>query len=372
MSQIGIRNVVKNFKDVEVLKNISLDIEDGSFTVLLGPSGCGKSTLLRIISGLESPTGGDVFIGGENVTKVEPRDRNVAMVFQNYALYPHLTVYQNIEYGLKARKVKKEERRELIRQAVEMVRLEDQVSKRPAEMSGGQRQRVSLARAIVKRPNVFLMDEPLSNLDAKLRGQMRVELLGLYNRLQTTFLYVTHDQVEAMSMGTKIVILDQGKVQQIGTPKEIYEDPTNIFVAGFIGSPPANIIDLGKYQFAIRPEHILLGAPEKDPEDYIALNGQVMSMENLGHETIFNVHTEIGDLHAKGQNTWADHYTTVRLYIQAKKMLHFDAQGQRVTDTSRCNDAMQYFNQYIAANNSACAADKRYQKISSNITVSQN
>lgn len=359
MSQIRIRNVVKNFKDVEVLKNISLDIEDGSFTVLLGPSGCGKSTLLRIISGLESPTDGEVFIGGKNVTKVEPRDRNVAMVFQNYALYPHLTVYQNIEYGLKARKVKKEERRELIRQAVEMVRLEDQVSKRPAEMSGGQRQRVALARAIVKRPNVFLMDEPLSNLDAKLRSQMRVELLGLYNRLKTTFLYVTHDQVEAMSMGTKIVILDHGKIQQIGTSKEIYEEPANIFVAGFIGAPPANIIDMGKHRFAIRPEHILLKVPEKDMDDYIVLDGQVMSTENLGYETIFNVHTKMGDLRVKGQSTWVDYYTTVRLYIQVKKMLHFDAQGQRITGTSLCNDAAEYFNKYIAAKDSACAADSR-------------
>lgn len=345
MSQISVQNIIKNFKSTEVLKNISLDIEDGSFTILLGPSGCGKSTLLRIISGLENPNSGDVIIDGRNVTKTEPRERDVAMVFQNYALYPHLTVYQNIEYGLKARKIKKEPREELIRQAVDMVRLGDQVSKRPAQMSGGQRQRVALARAIVKRPKVFLMDEPLSNLDAKLRNQMRVELLELYSRLQTTFLYVTHDQVEAMSMGTCIVILDKGIIQQKGTPQEIYENPTNVFVAGFIGSPPANIIDLGEYQYAIRPEHITLVSPD---EDYIALMGQVISTENLGYETIFNVRTSIGDLRVKNQSAWSDRRTAVRLCIKTKKMLCFDAQGQRLSTSDQCDAALQHFSHRTA------------------------
>lgn len=348
MSQICIQNVTKSFKNIEILKNISLDIEDASFTIILGPSGCGKSTLLRIISGLETPDSGDIVIGENIVTKVDPRNRDVAMVFQNYALYPHLTVYQNIEYGLKARKVKKEQREELINQAIDMVQLGDQKSKRPAEMSGGQRQRVALARAIVKRPKVFLMDEPLSNLDAKLRSRMRAELLELYHHLQTTFLYVTHDQIEAMSMGTYIVILDKGEIQQKGTPKEIYENPDNVFVAGFIGSPPANIINLGKYQYAIRSEHITFDDTE---EEHIVIAGQVISSENLGNEIIFNVRTRVGDLRVKSQNYWDDCHSAVRLCIKTRKLLYFDAQGQRMSLPLACADSLNYFTEIVTANN---------------------
>ncbi len=344
MSEITIQNITKNFKDVEVLKDISLEIEDGSFTVLLGPSGCGKSTLLRIISGLENPDNGEIVIGGETVTKAHPSKRDVAMVFQNYALYPHLTVYQNIEYGLKARKIPKSERTELVRQAVELVCLEDQVAKRPAQMSGGQRQRVALARAIVKRPKVFLMDEPLSNLDAKLRNQMRVELSELYNRLQTTFLYVTHDQVEAMSMGTSIVILNNGEIQQKGSPREVYENPANIFVAGFIGSPPANIIPTDTYQYAIRPEHIGLGATD---EEHVTLMGQVISMEHLGYETIFNVRTGIGDFRVKEPDAWGDKRSSIRLCIKLKKVLCFDEYGQRLSCTDQREAALLSFEDYI-------------------------
>lgn len=345
MSQISIQNVTKNFNGVGVLQNINLDIENGSFTVLLGPSGCGKSTLLRIIAGLETPCAGDVMIGEHTVTKTEPSKRDVAMVFQNYALYPHLTVYQNIEYGLKARKVKKEQRDQLVSQAIDMVRLRDQAAKRPAQMSGGQRQRVALARAIVKRPQVFLMDEPLSNLDAKLRNQMRVELLELYHRLQTTFLYVTHDQVEAMSMGSCIVILDKGIIQQKGTPQEIYDNPVNIFVAGFIGSPPANIIELGDYQYAIRPEHIALDSTE---EDHIVLMGQVLSSEHLGYETTYNVHTGFGNLRVKTQNAWDDHRKAVRLCIKKQNLMFFDAQGQRMNNAYQSDIALEHFIQNIA------------------------
>lgn len=346
MSDIRIQNLVKNFKSVRVLQNISLDIEDGSFTILLGPSGCGKSTLLRLISGLESPTSGGISIGGREVTKLEPRDRDVAMVFQNYALYPHLNVYQNIEYGLKARKVPKAEREKLIRDAVAMVKLQDQVLKRPAQMSGGQRQRVALARAIVKRPKAFLMDEPLSNLDAKLRGQMRGELLELHRRLQTTFLYVTHDQVEAMSMGSHIVILDQGKIQQQGTPRAIYEDPSNIFVAGFIGSPPANLIRLGNFYYAIRPEYLSLDGPD---ESGITLTGRILSNENLGNESIYNVRTPLGDLRMKTKNIWNENHSSVAMHCKARNILCFDENGGRLRDAGQCGSALRSLAEKTAA-----------------------
>ena len=214
MGKIAIEHLVKNYNKTKVLKDISLEIEDGSFTILLGPSGCGKSTLLRIIAGLETPTSGRLFIDDKDVTDSEPKDREIAMVFQNYALYPHMSVFKNVEYGLKIKKIPKEKRRKMVDDVLKMVDLSDQAEKLPAQMSGGQRQRVALARAIVKDPRVFLMDEPLSNLDAKLRTQMRFELIEMYKKVKNTFLYVTHDQVEAMSMGTYIVVMNQGEIMQ--------------------------------------------------------------------------------------------------------------------------------------------------------------
>lgn len=349
MSNVKIEGISKSFGSVNVLNDINLNIEDGSFTILLGPSGCGKSTLLRIIAGLETPDEGAIHIGEENVTKTLPGDRNVAMVFQNYALYPHLTVYQNIEYGLKARKVKKAEREERVKEAVEMVRLEDQIKKLPAHMSGGQRQRVALARAIVKRPRIFLMDEPLSNLDAKLRNHMRVELTELYNKLQTSFLYVTHDQVEAMSMGTHIVILDKGIIQQEGTPQAIYEDPDNLFVAGFIGSPPANILKHDTYSFAIRPENILLDAA---PEGHIALSGDVQSCEHLGYETIYNVKTSIGSFFLKTPNLWDSSKRAVQIYITRSKVMVFDESGKRIREPREREQALLLLDQLAQEENS--------------------
>jgi len=327
MSQISIEGVSKRYADVTVLKNINLEIEDGSFTVLLGPSGCGKTTLLRSIAGLVQHGEGQIWLDDQNVTRQDPGMRNLAMVFQNYALYPHLNVLQNIEYGLKARKVPKEERELLIDEAVEMVQLGDQIKKRPSQMSGGQRQRVALARAIVKRPKVFLMDEPLSNLDAKLRAQMRVELTELYQKLQTTFLYVTHDQVEAMSMGNSIVIMNEGEVLQQGTPQEIYEAPANVFVASFIGSPPANIIDKGDFKYGIRPEHIAFTA---EAAKTIEIAGKALSCEHLGSETIFNVATEYGPMRVKTPNMWNSELGDVRLCIDPKDMFCFDASGARI------------------------------------------
>jgi sn-glycerol 3-phosphate transport system ATP-binding protein len=345
MSDVNLQGIHKKFGTVDVLTDITLHIPDGSFTVLLGPSGCGKSTLLRIIAGLEKASRGSVFIGGEDITHAAPGDRDVAMVFQNYALYPHLNVYQNIEYGLKARGIKKAERKDLVEQAVAMVRLQDQVKKIPAQMSGGQRQRVALARAIVKRPKIFLMDEPLSNLDAKLRGEMRYELIELYRELHTTFLYVTHDQVEAMSMGTNIVILDQGVVQQQGIPQEIYEKPENIFVAGFIGSPPMNLIKSGPWTFAVRPEHITL---HRASEAGISLPGFIVSSEHLGSESIYSVKTDFGFLTMRAENLWKNECREVCLHVLKEKILVFNQQGKREVNNLAAQDAVSFLEKTIA------------------------
>lgn len=225
MGDILIKGIKKSFQNLDVLKGIDLEIKDASFTIILGPSGCGKSTLLRILSGLEFADEGKIWIAGKEVSKVEPKDRQLAMVFQNYALYPHMTAYKNVEYSLKVKKVPKKERDEMVRAALRTVELEEQAHKLPGQMSGGQRQRVALARAIVKQPEVFLMDEPLSNLDAKLRNQMRHSILELHKKLGTTFVYVTHDQTEAMTLGDRIVIMKDGVVQQIGTPQQVYDHP---------------------------------------------------------------------------------------------------------------------------------------------------
>ncbi len=243
MAEIILKNIQKQFNKKTVIEDLSMTIKDGSFTVLLGPSGCGKTTTLRIIAGLERPNKGELWIGERCVGDTPPGERDVAMVFQNYALYPTMTVKENIEFGLTNKKVPKKERQQRIEEIVEIVDLKECLNRKPQTLSGGQRQRVALARAMVKKPKVFLMDEPLSNLDAKLRTHMRFELIELHKKLGTTFVYVTHDQVEAMSMGEEIAIMDQGNLQHVATPMNIYNEPENLFTARFIGSPPMNIID---------------------------------------------------------------------------------------------------------------------------------
>ncbi|MDR3148763.1 MAG: ABC transporter ATP-binding protein [Oscillospiraceae bacterium] len=329
---IGVHNVVKDFGAAKVLKDISLDIEEGSFTILLGPSGCGKSTLLRIIAGLETPDAGFVTVDGEDITDYEPKDRHIAMVFQNYALYPHMTAFRNVEYGLKIRKIEKSERRRMVNEVLEQVELADQAHKLPAQMSGGQRQRVALARAIVKRPKAFLMDEPLSNLDAKLRTQMRFELIDMYKKLNTTFLYVTHDQVEAMSMGTYIVIMNQGVIMQQGTPREIYEDPRNLFVAQFIGSPPANIIEHENGYIGIRPENITLS---DTPDGEFCLPARVHSAEQLGGETIYHLNTSAGKINVKISGCWEQENSEPYAVFNLDKTFLFDSKGNRIPDNDR-------------------------------------
>jgi multiple sugar transport system ATP-binding protein len=239
---LEVRNLVKRFGPLEVLKSISVTMNRGDFLVLIGPSGCGKSTLLNCIAGLDETSGGEIVIGGREVTKVPPRDRDIAMVFQSYALYPTMTVAENIAFGMKVRRVPKEQQEHKTREVANLLRIDHLLARKPAALSGGQRQRVAMGRALVREPVLFLFDEPLSNLDAKLRVEMRGEIKRLHERLNASIVYVTHDQIEAMTLGTRIVVLNQGVIQQIGTPEEIYERPANLFVADFMGSPPMNLV----------------------------------------------------------------------------------------------------------------------------------
>lgn len=245
MATVELKNIVKHYagNPEPTVRGVDLCIEDQEFIVLVGPSGCGKSTVLRMIAGLEEISSGEIFIGGRRVNDLPPKERNIAMVFQNYALFPNLTVSENIGFGLKVRRVPREERERAIADASQILGLDDVLGRRPGELSGGQRQRVAVGRAIVRQPDVFLFDEPLSNLDANLRTQMRAEIIKLHRRLEATIAYVTHDQVEAMTMATRIVVFSGGDIQQVGTPTEIYERPANRFVAGFMGSPPMNFVE---------------------------------------------------------------------------------------------------------------------------------
>ncbi len=301
--RVTLSSIYKAFGAVEVVKGLDLAISDGEFLVLLGPSGCGKTTALRMVAGLESVTSGRIVIGNRDVTNVLPKYRDVAMVFQSYALYPHMTVAQNIGYPLKLRGGPREERDRAVREAAAKVALDEYLDRYPRQLSGGQRQRVALARAMVRRPSVFLMDEPLSNLDAKLRGHMRSELKRLQADLGVTTIYVTHDQIEAMTLAHRVAIMNKGVVQQIAAPREIYDDPANLFVAGFIGSPPMNMlpgeIAEGLFQapegsvpidgqrprgdavLGFRPEDAAIVPPEAGQ-----LRGTVFACELTGHETI--------------------------------------------------------------------------------------
>jgi len=242
MAQVTLRKVVKNYEGTPAVRGIDLDIADKEFVVLVGPSGCGKSTTLRMIAGLEDITDGEVMIGGEVVNDVPPKDRNIAMVFQNYALYPHMTVFENMSFGLRLRRAPRAQIRERVEHAARILDIMDLLDRRPKQLSGGQRQRVAMGRAIVRNPKVFLFDEPLSNLDAKLRVQMRTEIKRVHQKVKTTTVYVTHDQVEAMTLADRVVVMNAGRIEQIGTPQELYHKPRTRFVAGFIGSPAMNFV----------------------------------------------------------------------------------------------------------------------------------
>ena len=267
MASVTFKNVVKQFGDVIAVNNLDIEVADKEFLVLVGPSGCGKTTALRSLAGLEEITSGEILIGDRVVNDVAPKDRDIAMVFQSYALYPHLTVYDNMAFGLKLRKVPKDEIKRRVSEAAEILGIQDLLDRKPRQLSGGQRQRVAVGRAIVREPKVFLFDEPLSNLDAKLRVAMRAEISKLHQRLQTTFIYVTHDQTEAMTMATRIAVINKGVLQQLDTPQNLYDEPANLFVAGFIGSPAMNffpgklrkdgeklLVDTGDFSVAIPPK----------------------------------------------------------------------------------------------------------------------
>ncbi len=321
MAGVVLKDIIKVYPgNVTAVKDVNLDIEDKEFVVLVGPSGCGKSTTLRMIAGLEEISSGSLYIDNKICNDIPPKDRDIAMVFQNYALYPYMSVYENMAFGLKLRKTSKKTIEEKVREAAKILDIEDLLNRKPKALSGGQRQRVALGRAIVRDPKVFLMDEPLSNLDAKLRVQMRAEISKLHKRLNTTFVYVTHDQTEAMTMGTRIVVMKDGVIQQVDTPRNIYDNPANLFVAGFIGSPQMNFIDskivkennrlfitfnnvkleipadkapvienkgyTGKdVIFGIRPEHMSDNLEFTKSNENAVITAKVDVMENMGAET---------------------------------------------------------------------------------------
>jgi sn-glycerol 3-phosphate transport system ATP-binding protein len=286
MAAVSLRDVRKSYTpELEVIHGVNMEIKDGEFIVILGPSGCGKSTLLRMVAGLETITGGEIAIGDRVVNNLEPKDRDIAMVFQNYALYPHMSVYDNMAYGLRIRKLSKEQIDTRVQKAAAILELKKFLDRKPRALSGGQRQRVAMGRAIVREPQVFLFDEPLSNLDAKLRVQMRGELQSLHRRLGTTSLFVTHDQVEAMTLAQRMIVMNAGNAEQIGAPLEVYARPATTFVAGFIGSPPMNLIPKDGRILGVRPEHL-----EACSAAEAMLTIEVDLIEPLGADTLVYGH----------------------------------------------------------------------------------
>lgn len=368
MAKVELKNIAKSYDGkVMTIEDVSFEILDTEFLVLVGPSGCGKSTILRMIAGLEEITGGDLLIDNKRVNDLQPKDRDIAMVFQNYALYPHMTVYQNMAFGLKIKKFPKKEIDERVRKAAEILEITELLGRRPGAMSGGQRQRVAIGRAIVRDPKVFLFDEPLSNLDAKLRVAMRVELQRLHKKLNATMVYVTHDQTEAMTLGDRIVVLKDGDIMQIGTPMELYHTPQNIFVAGFIGSPPINFIegevisdgtskyfyqeqtnmkiDLAKVEnrgimdftgkkvmLGIRPENIKSSAANAG-KNHHRQDAELLALEQMGNEILAYVQLGSNQVIARFEpDAKVEINTPTELYFNLDKVLFFDVESRDVID----------------------------------------
>ncbi|MCE0505959.1 ABC transporter ATP-binding protein [Roseivivax sp. GX 12232] len=333
MGQITLKQVTKSFGDVQVIPPLDLSIEDGEFAVFVGPSGCGKSTLLRLIAGLEDVSSGSIEIDGAAATDIPPAKRGLAMVFQSYALYPHMSVRKNIAFPMKMAGVPEDEQTRRIEAAASALNLTDYLDRRPGQLSGGQRQRVAIGRAIVREPAAFLFDEPLSNLDAALRVGMRLEISELHKRLDTTMIYVTHDQVEAMTMADKIVVLRAGVIEQVGSPLELYRAPRNLFVAGFIGSPKMNFIEGSEatsrqaHTIGIRPEHIEVTS-EGGP-----WTGRVGVAEHLGSDTFFHIHdtglAETLTVRAPGEVSFR-HGDKISLSPREDQIHRFDAEGLRI------------------------------------------
>ena len=348
MARIHLKNIQKRWGAIQGVRDVNLDIADEEFIVFLGPSGCGKTTTMRMISGLEDPSEGEIIMDGEVMNDVDARDRDVAMVFQGYALYPNMSVYENIRFPLRMRGVPKEDHDRLIKRAAELVELTEYLDRKPGALSGGQRQRAALARAIVRQPQVFLMDEPLSNLDAKLRQHMRVQIKHIQRELKITTVYVTHDQIEAMTLADRIVIMEKGAIQQIGTPDEIYNDPANTFVANFIGSPPMNLIqgDLsagtftapgvkadglskihnGKMTLGVRPEDCVVGNGDKH------LSGFVYGVEPTGDMTFLTVKAGDKLIEVKADREYrAELNSPVSVGFDPRRIYLFDTgSGQRL------------------------------------------
>ncbi len=348
MAQVNIQSVNKVYANgFAAVKDVEVQIRDGEFVVLVGPSGCGKSTLLRMIAGLEDISSGEVAIGDRVVNDIDPAKRDIAMVFQNYALYPHMTVFDNMAYGLKNKGMKKGEIHTRITEAARMLQLDDHLTRKPRQLSGGQRQRVAMGRAIVREPKVFLFDEPLSNLDAKLRAHMRSELKELHRRLNATFVFVTHDQVEAMSLADRIVILNAGRIEQVGTPMELYHQPASLFVAEFIGSPAMNTVPLGTrlggmlantagtlpapaMTIGLRPEAILAG-PAGGP----GIKGHVAMAEALGAETVLHIEVPQGgtDTRLTTRVSGETRFTEgdeLAITVDPSRVCWFDHEGRRI------------------------------------------
>ena len=349
MSKIVIKNLEKSFGENKVINNFNIDIHDGEFIVLVGPSGCGKSTLLRMVSGLESIDQGEIFLDTKLINNLIPSKREIAMVFQSYALYPHMNVFENMSFGLKMEKISKNEINEKVNHAAATLQIEDLLERKPKQLSGGQRQRVAIGRAITRNPKVFLFDEPLSNLDAALRSEMRVEISKLHKKLKTNIIYVTHDQIEAMTLADRIVVLNKGIIEQFGTPNEIYTDPNNIFVAEFIGSPKMNIIKINKEQIinsntielfknkitfenfdfkdeiylGIRPEDISI---KNDRE--IKLDVKVDLIENLGFEKI--IYAKLSDNQIIIKSSEDINNQLLKISFSKDKVLFFDKNKNRI------------------------------------------
>ena len=333
MGSITLKGVTKLFDDVEVIPPLDLSIEDGEFVVFVGPSGCGKSTLLRLIAGLEDVSGGHIELDGRDVTELPPSKRGLAMVFQSYALYPHMTVRKNIGFPLKMAGLEQSAIDAKVEAAAKVLNLGDYIERRPGQLSGGQRQRVAIGRAIVREPSSFLFDEPLSNLDAALRGTMRLEISELHNTLKTTMVYVTHDQVEAMTMADKIVVLNKGNIEQVGSPLELYKNPVSLFVAGFIGSPAMNMVTgepaarHGAHTIGVRPEHLRLSTEGGE------WSGTVGVAEHLGSDTFLHVEVDgIGTMTARADGEFpARHGDRIGLTPDTARLHRFDAAGAAMT-----------------------------------------
>ena len=340
MAEIVFEQVSKSFGNTKVIENLNLTIRDGAFTVLLGPSGCGKTTLLRMIAGIGPATSGTIYMDGEDISAVPPGKRNVAMVFQNYAIYPTMSVRKNIEFCLENNRVPKKERKERVERVANIVGLEEYLDRKPSQLSGGQRQRVALARAMVKEPAVFLMDEPLANLDAKLRSAMRSELIQLHRQLKTTFVYVTHDQVESMAMADEIVLMNEGKIMQKAAPEVIYHDPENIFTAQFIGTPPANVLPAkdGDGFIGYRPEHVKIAGDvrtyqgEEAGEEIYRRDGEIVTREMLGSEVLYKIRIPEGDVMVKSLCFSHEAGDQVSISVGQRNLYLFDRNGERIRD----------------------------------------